>query len=442
MNMDSKSMLSVSIEEVEDESWFRRKCLDEEETNQISVGQPDVNGQLRSQQFIKGICSIPDLRYKREKSELKEQKSSERTYERFRSEIDQQRVFQLTAQQEQLREEEGNNSEQNKDERISLEQEQLRESFVVYQLREDQLKGGQLRVMKVNLSTTLYSILVAMLATLEKQSQGYDVQITWILESLQNTMTVLDLLAIKKEIGEAEEGAKKKKIAGDMGNQRKPAIKRKAIVVSSELDRTDSDQETLKKTKLLSPLAQLSLSLVQPSSPPLHNSTSIGTSVEILQIASQAAARAEATAEEEMQFEKLELSYLIIFPCKFKLMKVHLELVQAIKDAEEGLFQLKRAKLLREADYALRGSLYDGDVNVEPIPTGVESESSADHSYSIGSKCRFRHTNGRWYDGLVVGLEGPEHAKIAFLTPTSESMLVGLVAILSSQFCPLSFPMA
>ncbi|XP_075477844.1 zinc finger CCCH domain-containing protein 18 [Primulina tabacum] len=111
-------------------------------------------------------------------------------------------------------------------------------------------------------------------------------------------------------------------------------------------------------------------------------------------------------------------------PSNAELLSVHSELVQAIKDAEEGLFQLKRARLLREADYALQGSLYHDDVNVEPITTGVEAEPLADHSYSIGSKCRFRHTDGRWYDGLVVGLEGSEHAKITFLTPTSESMLM------------------
>ncbi|XP_073124602.1 zinc finger CCCH domain-containing protein 18 isoform X2 [Henckelia pumila] len=111
-------------------------------------------------------------------------------------------------------------------------------------------------------------------------------------------------------------------------------------------------------------------------------------------------------------------------PSNTELLSIHSELVQAIKDAEEGLFQLKRSRLLREADYALQSSLYDDGVNVEPIPTGVAAEPLADHSYCIGSKCRFRHTDGRWYDGLVVGLEGSEHAKITFLTPTSESMLM------------------
>ncbi|KAL0297378.1 UNVERIFIED_CONTAM: Zinc finger CCCH domain-containing protein 22 [Sesamum radiatum] len=111
-------------------------------------------------------------------------------------------------------------------------------------------------------------------------------------------------------------------------------------------------------------------------------------------------------------------------PSNPELLSVHVELVQAIKDAEEGLFQLKRARLLREADSVLQASLSSDDVKVEPLdPTDVEAEPLVDESYSVGSKCRFRHTDGRWYNGLIVGLEGSEFAKISFLTPTSESML-------------------
>ncbi|KAL8504287.1 hypothetical protein ACS0TY_022866 [Phlomoides rotata] len=99
-------------------------------------------------------------------------------------------------------------------------------------------------------------------------------------------------------------------------------------------------------------------------------------------------------------------------PSDPELLSVRDELVQSIKDAEEGLFQLKRARLLREVDSALKGPLSPDDVKVEPL------------CYSTGSKCRFRHTDGRWYNGLVVGREGPESAKISFLTPTSESMLM------------------
>lgn len=106
--------------------------------------------------------------------------------------------------------------------------------------------------------------------------------------------------------------------------------------------------------------------------------------------------------------------------------QLHEEIVQAIKDAEEGLLHLKRARLLREADLVLDGSAHaDEDVKVETLdPTDVEPEPLEEPSYTVGSKCRFRHTDGRWYNGQVIGLDGSNSAKISFLTPTSENMLV------------------
>ncbi|KAL7150658.1 hypothetical protein ABFS83_05G128900 [Erythranthe nasuta] len=112
-------------------------------------------------------------------------------------------------------------------------------------------------------------------------------------------------------------------------------------------------------------------------------------------------------------------------PSNAELLSVHVELIQSIKDAEEGLFQLKKSRLLREADSILEGSLSSNDVKVELLdPRDNEAEPLVDEEYSVGSKCRFRHTDGRWYNGLVVGLEGSESAKITFLNPTSESMLM------------------
>jgi hypothetical protein len=106
--------------------------------------------------------------------------------------------------------------------------------------------------------------------------------------------------------------------------------------------------------------------------------------------------------------------------------QVHEELVQAIKEAEEGLFHLKRARLLQEADSVLYGSNHTGeDVKVESLdPADVELEPLEERSYSVGSKCRFRHTDGRWYTGRIIELDGSDSAKISFLTPTSENMLV------------------
>lgn len=104
--------------------------------------------------------------------------------------------------------------------------------------------------------------------------------------------------------------------------------------------------------------------------------------------------------------------------------KVHEELVGAIKDAEEGLFQLKRARLLQEADIVLRGLNNAAGVKPEHThpPNGLEPE----RKDSDGSKCRFRHSDGRWYNGRIIGFEGSDSAKISFLTPTSESMMVRL----------------
>lgn len=106
-------------------------------------------------------------------------------------------------------------------------------------------------------------------------------------------------------------------------------------------------------------------------------------------------------------------------------MQVHEELVQAIKDAEEGLFHLKRARLLQEADSVLHNTnIFAEEEKVEPLdPTDVEPEPLEEKCYSVGSKCRFRNKDGRWYNGQVVQLDNSV-AKVSFLTPTAENMLV------------------
>lgn len=114
--------------------------------------------------------------------------------------------------------------------------------------------------------------------------------------------------------------------------------------------------------------------------------------------------------------------------------QVHEELVSAIRDAEEGLFHLKRARLLREVDSVVHKSdSVVEDVKVESLdPNDVEAEPLEEQRYSIGSKCRFRHSDGRWYNGQIVGLEGSQLAKMSFLTPTTENMLVSAAFFLFS----------
>ncbi|PSR91887.1 Zinc finger CCCH domain-containing protein [Actinidia chinensis var. chinensis] len=142
----------------------------------------------------------------------------------------------------------------------------------------------------------------------------------------------------------------------------------------------------------------------------------------------------ERVLEEELELQLQEQrdslsaieDALAFDPSNPELVPVYEELVQAIKDAEDGLLGLKRARLMREADSVLEGSNYIvEDAKVELLdPTQDEAEPLEDQSYSVGSKCRFRHTDGHWYNGLIVGLEGSNSAKISFLTPISENMLM------------------
>ncbi|GAB4854700.1 hypothetical protein Ancab_023284 [Ancistrocladus abbreviatus] len=113
-------------------------------------------------------------------------------------------------------------------------------------------------------------------------------------------------------------------------------------------------------------------------------------------------------------------------PNNLELLAVHEELVSAINDAEEGLLHLKRARLLQEADSALQTSKFSGeDVEEQSLdPREVEVEPLKEQSYSVGSKCRFLYTDGHWYNGQVIELDGSYSAKVSFLIPTSESMLI------------------
>ncbi|KAJ0233286.1 Zinc finger CCCH domain-containing protein 22 [Hirschfeldia incana] len=108
-------------------------------------------------------------------------------------------------------------------------------------------------------------------------------------------------------------------------------------------------------------------------------------------------------------------------PSNPDLLSVHEELVGAIKEAEEGLFHLKRARLLQEADIVLHG-LNNAAAGVKAEDTNPSNELEPERK--DGSKCRFRHTDGRWYNGRIIGFEGSDSAKISFLTPTSESMMM------------------
>ncbi|CAH2061164.1 unnamed protein product [Thlaspi arvense] len=113
-------------------------------------------------------------------------------------------------------------------------------------------------------------------------------------------------------------------------------------------------------------------------------------------------------------------------PSNSELLSVHEELLGAIKDVEEGLLHLKRARLLQEADLVLLGlSNAAAGVKSEHVDPADEPEPTLEEKKdSDGSKCRFRHTDGRWYNGRIIGFKGSDSTKITFLTPTSESMIM------------------
>nr|BAK04254.1 predicted protein [Hordeum vulgare subsp. vulgare] len=108
------------------------------------------------------------------------------------------------------------------------------------------------------------------------------------------------------------------------------------------------------------------------------------------------------------------------------LLEVHGELLSAIKDAEEGLLHLKRSRLVTQIDEIFpnqESASVSAEAAIEPSdPDDVEPEPLEPQEFSVGSKCRFRHNDGRWYNGCILGLEGSGNARVSFLTPTSEKM--------------------
>ncbi|CAM8960517.1 unnamed protein product [Rhodiola kirilowii] len=120
-------------------------------------------------------------------------------------------------------------------------------------------------------------------------------------------------------------------------------------------------------------------------------------------------------------------------PTNPELLDIREELVQAIKHVKEGIFELKRARLLREADTMLGRARCSAEdvVKVEPLGSGDvkpqpqivdltdgreeiidltddKAEPLEGRRWCVGSKCRFQYNDQRWYDGEIVSLEGIE----------------------------------
>ncbi|OEL30717.1 Zinc finger CCCH domain-containing protein 18 [Dichanthelium oligosanthes] len=126
------------------------------------------------------------------------------------------------------------------------------------------------------------------------------------------------------------------------------------------------------------------------------------------------AAAIEQQLEQHLQEQRSSLAAvdeaLAADPSNADLLEVHEELLAAIKDAEEGLLDLKHSRLMKQIDDIFpteEPASQAPEVAAEPLdPDDVEPEPLVSHDFSVGSKCRFRHNNGRWYNGCIIGFEG------------------------------------
>ncbi|KAL3678831.1 hypothetical protein R1sor_021787 [Riccia sorocarpa] len=122
-------------------------------------------------------------------------------------------------------------------------------------------------------------------------------------------------------------------------------------------------------------------------------------------------------------------------PTNSELLQVKEELLACLKTAEDSAFQLKRARLLHELDSipsvegtqtvtlsSAGGRADDPDSELNSVEESPELVQLS--SFAEGSKCRFRHTDGRWYNGRVHSVDEAGLARVFFLSPTNEKMQI------------------
>ncbi|KAH7426263.1 hypothetical protein KP509_11G092700 [Ceratopteris richardii] len=139
----------------------------------------------------------------------------------------------------------------------------------------------------------------------------------------------------------------------------------------------------------------------------------------------------EAMLEQQIQEHLIEhraslsavIEALACDPHNQELLEVHEELSAALKSAEESLLHLKKNRLLQEIDLALDVKAHEVDT-AQTISKAETSDLSAEaeNPFPIGSKCRFRHANGRWYYGQILEADDEGFVRVSFLMPTTEKM--------------------
>eukprot|EP00850_Spirogloea_muscicola_P000342 SM000001S04744 [mRNA] locus=s1:1964784:1967555:- [translate_table: standard] len=172
--------------------------------------------------------------------------------------------------------------------------------------------------------------------------------------------------------------------------------------------------------------------------------------------AETAAAAAEATAlEQELQeqvaeqrasIQELEASLGLDPAADAELQEVLEELRSALQASEEGLGKLRQVQDVRRPAgqagktatrklvlWSHQSTDDDGCYDLDRIASHALTSTSGERvgkgsQRPLGSTCRFRHTDGRWYfgqriDGGQVAMQGPRKARVTFLHPTTEAML-------------------
>eukprot|EP00850_Spirogloea_muscicola_P008315 SM000044S15962 [mRNA] locus=s44:187504:190269:- [translate_table: standard] len=157
----------------------------------------------------------------------------------------------------------------------------------------------------------------------------------------------------------------------------------------------------------------------------------------------------EQVAEQRASIQELEASLGLDPAADAELQEVLEELRSALQASEEGLGKLRQVQGVRRPagqegktriphDLSRSHQSTDDDrrCDLDRIASHALTSTSGERvgegsQRPLSSNCRFRHTDGRWYfgqridEGGQVAMQGPRKARVTFLHPTTEAMLVG-----------------